>query len=80
MAVGAFVKSVDQVENIGNDTYRVTCNVSIMDASNSQFSISFDAVKGADWKILCRTAVASKALSDLGETVDLVVLPGLETI
>lgn len=80
MAVGAFVKSIDQVENMGSDTYRVTCNVSIMDASNSQFFISFDAVKGADWKILCRTAVAAKAASDLGETVDLVVMPGLETI
>jgi hypothetical protein len=80
MTVGAFVRNIETVENIGSDTYRITCNVTLMDAGNSPFQITFDAQKGADWPIMCRQAVSAYALETLGETVDLVVMPGLDTI
>ncbi len=80
MSVACFIRSVDSVVNAGNDTFTVTILCNLMDTSNSVFTVSFDAAKGSDWRIQARTAVASHALTALGETVDLVVLPSLETI
>lgn len=80
MAVACFLKTMDNVENLGNDMFRVTLTCSLMDTSNSQFSMTFDAQKGADWGIQGRIAVAQWVLEHLGETVDLLVLPNLETI
>lgn len=81
MSVPCFIKSIDGVENLNlNDTYRVTFSGFLMDTSNSQFMVTFDAVKGSDWGIQARTAVSTWAFNTLGEVVDLVILPNLETI
>lgn len=80
MSVACFIKTVETVENVGDDSYRVSLVCSLMDVSNSQFSVQFDAVKGSDWRIQARAAVSSFALQNLGETVDFVVTPGLETL
>jgi hypothetical protein len=80
MAVACFIRSVDGVENLGDDTYRVSVSCSLMDTSNSTFSTTFDAVGGSDWRIQARTAASVFALEHLGETVSLCILPNLETI
>jgi hypothetical protein len=80
MAIAGFVKSIDTVENLGSDVFRLSCSCILMDGNNSTFVMSFDAQKGADWKIQCRTAFEQTALANFGETVDLVILPGLDTL
>lgn len=80
MAVPCFIRTIDAVENLGGDVYRIFAACNLMDASNSVFNIQFDAVKGADWRIQARSAAALYALEHLGETVDFVIMPGLETL
>lgn len=80
MAIPCFVRSVDDVVNLGNDTFRVTLSCSLMDTANSTFTTEFNAIKGADWRVQARMAVQERALSGYGETVDLIILPSLETI
>jgi hypothetical protein len=80
MSVACFVRSVDLVENLGNDVYRATVSCNLMDMSNSTFVATFDAVAGSDWQIQCRTAISAWALEHLGETVGLCILPSLDTL
>ena len=80
MSVACFIRSVEAIENQGSNTYRITINCNLMDATNSTFQVAFDAIKGSDWRIQARQAAAAFALSSLGETVDFVVTPGLETL
>lgn len=80
MAVSGFVRSIDQVDNVGNDIFRLTCQCALMNPGNSVFTLEFEAAKGSDWKIQCRTAFIQYALVNLGEQVDFVVLPGLDTL
>lgn len=80
MPIACFMRSVDMVENLGSDLFRITVSCNLMDSSNSTFQTQFDAQKGADWRIQARDAVRTAALSQLGETVDVVIMPGLESL
>lgn len=80
MGLAVFVKSIESVENVGNDEFSVAITAVIMDANNTAFTLSFQAARGADWRIQCRSAVAQWVLNDRNEVVDLVIMPGLETL
>lgn len=80
MAVACFIRSIDDVENLGNDIFRVTVSCKLMDTSNSQFTCTFDSTKGADWRIQCREGVQFWVTEHLGEVIDLFVLPSMETV
>ncbi len=80
MGIACFVSTVDIVENLGNDLYRVGGLAALMDANNSAFRFSFEAVKGSDWKIQCRESVIAYVQANYSLQVDLVILPGLDTI
>jgi hypothetical protein len=74
------VKSIDGIANMGNDVYRVTCGVTVMDENSTFISAEFQAVRGADWKIQARTAIAQIVLAQLGVPLELLILPSLETL
>lgn len=80
MGVVCFVKSIDGVANMGNDVYRVNCGVNLMDEQNTFISAEFQAIRGADWKIQARTAIAELVMAQTGQTLDLLILPSLETL
>ena len=80
MGVVCFVKSIDGVANMGNDVYRINCGVNVMDENNTFISAEFEAVRGADWKIQARTAIHDIVLAQTGQTLELLILPSLETL
>lgn len=80
MAIACFIRQIELVEAVAPNTYRITAQCNLMDGTNSTFTMSFEAVKGADWRIQARSAAVRFALESYGETVDLVITPGLETL
>ena len=80
MAVACFIRTIDSVVRLPAGDFAVTLLCNLMDEGNSSFQVTFEAQRGADWRIQARTAVAAQALASTGETVDLVILPSLETI
>lgn len=80
MGVVCFLKSLDGLSNVGGDAYRVNCGVVVMDENSTFISAEFTAIRGSDWKIQARTAIAQLVLAQTGLEMELLVLPNLETI
>lgn len=80
MSLACFVRTVESVEVIDADNYSVSLTCQLTNAEASVITLSFTAQKGADWRIQCRTALQQYLQDNFSETLDLVILPGLDTI